>query len=108
MVFIDYLQLLLCDKNDLMTRNEEIDYILRTMKDMAKELDITVVVMSQLQRKFEISNDSQLLESSNFKSAEQYADVILFMNRNRITNNDNEIIDFMVTKNENGETRVAS
>ena len=71
------------------------------MKDMAKELDITVVVMSQLQREVEISNDSQLLESSIFNSAEQYADVILLMNRNKVINNDNEIIDFIVMKNEN-------
>jgi replicative DNA helicase len=80
-VFIDYLQLMRGDKG--LNRDQEIGTITRGLKRMAKELDIPVVLLSQLNRDLEKRSDkrpmlSDLRESGNI---EQDADVVVFVYR---------------------------
>jgi replicative DNA helicase len=80
-IFVDYLQLMKMGKAD--TRDMAIGEVTRGLKQMAKDLDIWIVLLSQLSRAVEARPDkkpmlSDLRESGNI---EQDADVVLFVYR---------------------------
>jgi replicative DNA helicase len=86
MVMVDYLQLMEVGnlrKTD--NRYLEIGYITRGLKELAKELDIPVVALSQLSRKVEDragkEKKPQLSDLRESGSIEQDADVVIFINR---------------------------
>lgn len=85
MVFIDYLQLMNASTDAQHNRNreQEISNISRQLKEMAKELDIPVLAMAQLNRKVDerpmgIPQLNDLRESG---SIEQDADIVIFIHR---------------------------
>jgi replicative DNA helicase len=110
-VIIDYLQLIDSEQKRE-NRNQDISSITRSLKLMAKELDITIIILSQLSRAPETRADhrpmlSDLRESG---SIEQDADVVLFLYRDEYYNADTEskdIIECIVAKNRNGEVGTA-
>lgn len=81
MIIIDYLQLMHPPKAE--SREREISIISRSLKQMAKELDVPVVALAQLNRSVESRSDKRPLLSDLRESGsiEQDADVVLFVNR---------------------------
>ena len=111
LIIIDYLQLL--EGTHRENRNLEISEISRSLKLLAKELDIPIIALSQLSRSVESRQVkkpmlSDLRESG---SLEQDADIVMFLYRedyyNPKTENKN-ITDVIVAKNRNGPTGTIS
>ena len=82
-IFIDYLTLITSENYDL-PRHEQIAEISRSLKSLARELDVPVVALSQVRRDAEGKRPtlSDLRESG---SIEQDADVVMFLHRERET-----------------------
>ena len=107
-VIIDYLQYMTADKK-FNTRNDEVGYISKKCKAVAKELNIPVVALAQLSRANEKRVDkkpmlSDLRDSGNI---EQDADVILFLHRPDYYEGKKDIVselEVIVAKNRNGIT----
>lgn len=84
MVIIDYLQLLdTTSRNTNSTREREIAAASRSAKLLAKELDVPVILLSQLSRKIEerADNTPMLSDLRESGAIEQDADMVLFLDR---------------------------
>lgn len=108
LVVIDYLQLMSSNLNSE-NRVTVISEITRNVKIMAKDLDVPVILLSQLSRSPESRTDkrpmlSDLRESG---SIEQDADIVLFLYRDSYYNKASEeknVSECIVAKNRHGET----
>jgi replicative DNA helicase len=109
LVVIDYLQLMSSGRR-IDNRVNEISEMTRQLKLMAKELNVPVIVLSQLSRSVESRTDkrpvlSDLRESG---SIEQDADIVMFLYRDHYYNKekcpDPSLAECIVAKNRHGET----
>lgn len=84
LLVIDYLQLIKGTNERGMTRDQEVGIISRTLKGIAKELDITIVCLSQLSRAVEQRGGVKRPQLSDLResgSIEQDADIVMFLYR---------------------------
>ncbi|OGV48830.1 MAG: replicative DNA helicase [Lentisphaerae bacterium GWF2_52_8] len=115
-VVIDYLQLMKAGGRDSESRQQEVSQISSGIKSLAKDLNVPVLVLAQLNREIEKSTStkarpklSHLRESG---AIEQDADIVSFLHRDRDTSKDNapqaqrDGLDavLIVEKNRNGRT----
>lgn len=108
LVVIDYLQLMESASRSE-NRNVVISEITRQLKIMAKELNVPVVLLSQLSRAVESRTDKRPMMSDLRESGaiEQDADIILFLYRDSYYHKDstrNNISECIIAKNRHGET----
>jgi replicative DNA helicase len=108
MVVVDYLQLM---TGDIRSENrvQEVSYISRSLKALARELDVPVVSASQLSRAVEQRTDKRplLADLRESGSLEQDADVVMFIYRDELYHPETEkqhIADILVSKHRNGPT----
>ncbi|MCF7924032.1 MAG: replicative DNA helicase [Candidatus Izimaplasma sp.] len=108
LVIVDYLQLLSGSSYNKGNRVQEVSEISRVLKEMARELKVPVVALSQLSRSLEQRTNktpmmSDLRESG---SIEQDADIILFLYVDEADKEDERkknITQFMIAKNRHGQ-----
>ena len=109
LVLVDYIQLM---SGDTRTDNrvQEVSYISRNLKTLARELNVPVLAAAQLSRAVEQRSDktpmlSDLRESG---SLEQDADIVMFIHRKEENKNENsptELVELKVSKHRNGPTK---
>ena len=105
-IIIDYLQLMTGNKKTD-SRQQEISDISRSLKEIARELSVPVVALSQLSRAVEQRPDHRPMLSDLRESGaiEQDADVVMFIYRDDYYNKDSEkkgIAEIIIAKQRNG------
>lgn len=108
LLIIDYIQLMSGPKNSE-SRQQEISVISRSLKALAKELEIPVIGLSQLSRAVENRSDRrpQLSDLRESGAIEQDADLVMFLYRPWVYSHEDEDkgkVEIIVSKQRNGPT----
>lgn len=109
LVVIDYLQLMTGNR-DAGGRQQEVADMSRSLKILAKELDIPIITLSQLSRAPDQRKDDHRPKLSDLRESgaiEQDADIVMFLYRDEVYNPDTEqknIAECIIAKHRSGST----
>lgn len=106
LIIIDYLQLM-SGNSKTNSREQQISEISRSLKQLARELNVPIIALSQLSRAVEARSDHKPMLSDLRESGaiEQDADIVMFIYRDDYYNEDSEkkgIADIIIAKNRHG------
>ncbi len=109
LVVIDYLQLVQGNNKRIGSREQEISEISRSLKILAKEINVPVIALSQLSRAVEQRPDHRPMLSDLRESGaiEQDADIVMFLYRDDYYNKESEkkdIAEVIIAKQRGGST----
>ena len=109
LIVVDYLQLIHDSGKYKNNRVQEVSEISRGLKELAKELNVPVLSLSQLSRNVELRADKkpQLSDLRESGAIEQDADIVMFLYRDEYYNRDTEddnLAELIIAKNRNGAT----
>ena len=109
LIVIDYLQLLTFGGKAVESRQQEVSEFSRSIKLLAKELEIPIVAVAQLNRDSERRNDRrpQVADLRESGSLEQDADVVLLIHRDDMFNKDSDrrgLAEIIIGKQRSGPT----
>ena len=109
LVVLDYLQLMSSGKK-VESRQQEVSEFSRSLKLLAKELDVPVIALSQLNRGSEQRTDKRPMVSDLRESGsiEQDADMVILLHREDMYNPDSDRVgeaDMIIAKHRGGPTR---
>jgi replicative DNA helicase len=96
-VLIDYLQLM-SETKEFRSRHLEVSYIIRSLKEMAKEFQVAMIVISSLARGDKSDTKPVLSDLKESGDIEYTSDIVCFLHREKSDLN----ADLIVAKNRNG------
>ena len=110
LIIIDYLQLMQTSNSQIVNRTQEISQITRALKNIAREFNVPIIVLSQLSRNVEnrVNKRPILSDLRESGSIEQDADLVLMLYRESYYNlvmensNDLNLVELIIAKQRNG------
>lgn len=107
-ILIDYLQLISYKKSEMLSRDQEISKISFALKELANELNIPILIVSQLGQGPEKRKNHRpmIIDFRKSESIAQDADVVMFLYRDDYYNSESEernVAEIIIAKNHNGE-----